>query len=208
MEGVEAPGTDGVALRANPRRRPAVDIRRQADTSDSAYREAFVRNHWLDAYRAAYLISCDRAASEDIAQEAMLKALASLGSLDADRPASAWVRRIAINATYDWLRRAPQRREVSVEDPEDLRLAGDESVASEVGDLALGGDLTAALSRVPIAFRLVLVMSFLADMSGPEIASALDVQEGTVRSRIHRGLALLRNELQSDQGEGNAEQAQ
>ena len=78
-------------------------VRAAQGGSERAVEELFAR-HWPDAYRAALLISHDRAAAEDIAQEAFLAALRALPRFDRRRPLRPWLHRIVVNRAIDWTR--------------------------------------------------------------------------------------------------------
>ena len=69
------------------------------------------RRHWPAAYRAAYLVVGDRAAAEDIAQEAFLRAVGALDRFDRRRPLGPWLHRIAVNRAIDWTRARALRPE-------------------------------------------------------------------------------------------------
>ena len=74
--------------------------------------EALFARHWGPAYRTAFLVSGDRAAAEDIAQEAFLAALRALPTFDARRPLGPWLHRIVVNRAIDWSRARALRGEV------------------------------------------------------------------------------------------------
>ena len=82
--------------------------------SERAVEELFAR-HWPDAYRTALLIAHDRAAAEDIAQEAFVAALRALPRFDRSRPLRPWLHRIVVNRAIDWARARRLRREVDGE---------------------------------------------------------------------------------------------
>ena len=79
--------------------------------------EGLYRRHWRSAYRAAYLVTHDAAASEDIAQEAFLAAARALGRFDRRRPFAPWLHRIVVNRSIDWTRARQARAEVLVDAP-------------------------------------------------------------------------------------------
>ena len=78
--------------------------------------EALFRNHWPRAYRAAYLVTHDSAAAEDIAQESFLAAIRALDSFDRRRPFGPWLHRIVVNRAIDWTRARTLRSEVEHDD--------------------------------------------------------------------------------------------
>src|ERR671914_1246148 len=76
--------------------------------------EALFRTHWPRAYRAAYLVTHDAAAAEDIAQESFLAALRALDTFDRRRPFGPWLHRIVVNRAIDWTRSRRLRGEVEL----------------------------------------------------------------------------------------------
>ena len=156
--------------------------------SEAAVEELFAR-HWPDAYRTALLIAHDRAAAEDIAQEAFLSALRALPRFDRSRPLRPWLHRIVVNRAIDWARARRLRAEVAVDAlPE---------IAAPEADLGLG-PLGAALGRLSPEHRAVVVMRYLLELTPGEIAVALDLPRGTVNSRLRRGLDALGVVLEED----------
>jgi RNA polymerase sigma-70 factor (ECF subfamily) len=158
--------------------------------SERAVDELFAR-HWDDAYRTALLIAHDRAAAEDIAQEAFLAALRALPRFDRGRPLRPWLHRIVVNRAIDWARARRLRQEVAVE-------AVPEVAAPAVReDLGLG-ELGEALGRLSPEHRAVVVMRYLLDLTPGEIAELLELPRGTVNSRLRRGLDALGGALDGE----------
>jgi RNA polymerase sigma-70 factor, ECF subfamily len=172
-----------VAWRPVRRASDAALVRAAQGGSERAVDELFVR-HWPDAYRTALLIAHDRAAAEDIAQEAFLSALRALPRFDRRRPLRPWLHRIVVNRAIDWARSRRLRREVDVESVAEF-------AAPEVRDPAGLGELGAALGRLSPEHRAVIVMRYLLELMPGEIAEALDLPRGTVNSRLRRALDAL-----------------
>ncbi len=169
-------------------RSDAALIRAARDGSEAALETLFHR-HWPRAHRAAYLVCQDRAGAEDVAQEAFLAAVRSLGRFDRRRPFAPWLHRIVINRAIDWTRMRAARRETPTATiPE----AGTEP-QPETDD-----DVLAALAELDPDHRAVIVMRYLQDLSPGEIASALDVPRGTVNSRLRRGLDRLAAQIERE----------
>jgi RNA polymerase sigma-70 factor (ECF subfamily) len=152
--------------------------------SEEAVEELFAR-HWSAAYRAALLVTGDRAAAEDIAQEAFLAALRALPRFDLRRPLRPWLHRIVINRAIDWSRARALRQEVGADAARD---AGAPDAASPG---ALGDDVEAALMRLGPDQRAVIILRYVLDLTPGEIAEALGLPRGTVNSRLRRGLDAL-----------------
>jgi RNA polymerase sigma-70 factor (ECF subfamily) len=155
---------------------------------EAAVEELFAR-HWSAAYRAALLVTGDRAAAEDIAQEAFLAALRALPSFDLRRPLRPWLHRIVVNRAIDWSRARALRNEVGAE-------AAGEPVAGEVAIEGIGEELAAALMRLGPEQRAVIVMRYVLDLTPGEIGAALELPRGTVNSRLRRGLDALGDVLE------------
>ena len=149
--------------------------------SERAVEELFAR-HWPDAYRAALLIAHDRAAAEDIAQEAFVAALRALPRFDRRRPLRPWLHRIVVNRAIDWARARRLRAEVDVDAVEEIAAPPDVTGLGELG---------AALASLSPEHRAVVVMRYLLEFTPGEIAQALDLPRGTVNSRLRRGLDAL-----------------
>jgi RNA polymerase sigma factor (sigma-70 family) len=103
--------------------------------------------------------------------------------------------RITTNTFLDETRRRRRRPVDLLPDDPDRVLppgpAADVALAAEV----LPDDVQAALARLPEEYRTAVVLCDVVGLSYSEIGEALDVPVGTVRSRIHRGRALLRTVL-------------
>jgi RNA polymerase sigma-70 factor, ECF subfamily len=96
-----------------PRRMSEAALVRAAQRgSEDAVAQLFTR-HWASAYRAAFLVTGDRAAAEDIAQEAFLAALRALPRFDLRRPLRPWLHRIVVNRAIDFSRARALRSELA-----------------------------------------------------------------------------------------------
>ena len=147
--------------------------------------EALFRTHWPRSYRAAYLVTHDAAAAEDIAQESFLAALRALDTFDRRRPFGPWLHRIVVNRAIDWARARSLRSEVELS----------ESLQAAEPSRAPRDDVIAALARLAPEHRAVVVMRYLLEFTPGEIADALGLPRGTVNSRLRRGLDALEEEL-------------
>jgi RNA polymerase sigma-70 factor (ECF subfamily) len=135
----------------------------------------------------------DRPQAEDIAQEAFARALTRWPKVAGYDLPEAWVRRVALRLTADAGRRT--RRAIRVH----ARLAA--SVRDEAHDDPLALPATAmgaALMRLPLRQRQVLVLYYLADLPVDVIARECGVPAGTVRTRLAAGRRRLERELRDD----------
>ncbi len=150
--------------------------------------EELFRRYWPASYRAAYFVVYDRAAAEDIAQEAFLSALRALHRFDRRRPFGPWLHRIVVNRAIDWARARALRRELDVEPP-DAELRDDPEVS---------GELVAALATLTPERRAVVVLRYVLEYTPGEIAELLELPRGTVNSRLRRALDDLAGEVARD----------
>src|ERR687891_2295284 len=112
---------------------------RGAQRGSVADLEALFRTHWPRAFRAAYLVTHDAAAAEDIAQESFLAAVRALDRFDRRRPFGPWLHRITVNRAIDFARARKLRRESVLPD------ATEAAAPVEAG---LSHPLTVALSEL------------------------------------------------------------
>jgi RNA polymerase sigma-70 factor, ECF subfamily len=164
---------------------------------DPVAANVLVARYWDDAYRVGFLLLHDQGAAEEIAQDALLSAVGSIGSFDPDRPFRPWLQRIAANRAVDRLRYRRRRPELIVEQAESGDLDSD-AVGDAIARDALSDDLLAALAVLGSEFRTAVVLRHLLDYEPQEIAEIVGVPATTVRTRIHRGLLQLRDALREE----------
>jgi RNA polymerase sigma-70 factor (ECF subfamily) len=178
------PGLRERPLTRGSKVREAVLVRAAQRGSEEAVAALFER-HWDDARRAALLVTGDRAAAEDIAQEAFLAALRALPRFDLRRPLRPWLHRIVVNRAIDFARARALRAEVGAD------AAGDPAAPAIPGGGSLDEGLAAALAGLAVEQRAVIVLRYLLEFTPGEIAALLDLPRGTVNSRLRRGLDAL-----------------
>jgi len=129
--------------------------------------------------------------ASDAAQDAFLTAFRNLRSFRGDAAFTTWLHRIAVNASYDLLRkrsRAPLLAGPDADAPgEDVGGAVSDPADDAAGDI----DVRRALAAVPEEFRAALVLHDVQDLPVQEVADILGVPVGTVKSRLHRGRIAL-----------------
>jgi RNA polymerase sigma-70 factor (ECF subfamily) len=135
----------------------------------------------------------------DATQEALIAIARGVGRFDGRSRFTTWIYRVATNAALDELRRRRRRPLTGIADDvaaDDLspRQAG-ERAGDPIGAVEVRLDVDAALEAVPEEFRAAVVLRDLADLDYAEIAEALSVPVGTVKSRVSRGRAALREAL-------------
>lgn len=160
--------------------------------------ETLVRAHQLRAVRAAYLIVRDRALAEDLVQAAFLRAYERIGQFDAGRPFGPWFLRGVVNdavkATVRRERQVPLERTVDETDPspEELLANPDPGPEELVEQAETREVLWTALGTLSPVQRAVVVQRYYLGLSEAQMAAALDLPPGTVKSRLHAARERLR----------------
>ena len=158
--------------------------------------EAIVIEHSARVYRLAYRLTGNQHDAEDLTQEVFVRVFRSLSTY---QPGTfeGWLHRITVNLFLDQVRRR-QRIRIDAIGPDA------EAIPSQAGDLQpergyeqanLDRDVQRALDALPPRYRAAVVLCDIEDLSYQEIAVTLGVKLGTVRSRIHRARAMLRQSL-------------
>lgn len=130
--------------------------------------------------------------AEDAVQEVFLKVFRTVEQWRGDSAFSTWLYRLTANHCLDVLRR---RKVVAFHPLEHVAEPSDEADRTGSGGEVLGPALTKALQDLPPAQRACLVMRELEDLSYEEIAQALNLHLGTVKSNIHRAKGTLKERL-------------
>jgi RNA polymerase sigma-70 factor (ECF subfamily) len=172
--------------------------------------EAMVMPHLDAAYNLARWLSGSATDADDVVQEAYLRAFRFFGGFEGGEEANAraWLLAIVRNTWFTEWRRRVQLADAT---PYDEELGGDEALpgwseegAADPETLAVRRDevhlVHRALEALPIAFREVLVLRELEDMSYKEVASVTGVPIGTVMSRLARGRKMLAGAVRAAQG--------
>lgn len=139
------------------------------------------------AYRVAYRTLGSGAEAEDVAQEALTRALTRWSAVEDHAPA--WVATVALRLAIDVGRKRKHRAEQEV---------ADRAAASQ--DWERRVDLQAALRRLPKRQQQALACRYLADLPDEETARLLDISTGAVKQHAARGLAALRGEVVAAEG--------
>jgi RNA polymerase sigma factor (sigma-70 family) len=154
-----------------------------------------VREHSTRVYRLAYRLTGNQHDAEDLTQEVFVRVFRSLSSYTPGT-FEGWLHRITTNLFLDQARRKQRIRFDGLPDDVGDRLPGREPGPERAWEHNnLDYDVQRALDALPPDFRAAVVLCDIEGLSYEEIAATLDVKLGTVRSRIHRGRALLRSEL-------------
>ena len=154
-----------------------------------------VERHSDRVYRLAYRLTGNRPDAEDLTQEVFVRVFRSLSTYTPGT-FGGWLHRITTNLFLDQARRKQRIRFDALSDERADRLASPTpSPDAAYADQRFDDDIERALATLPPDFRAAVVLCDVEGLSYEEIADILDTKLGTVRSRIHRGRAMLRTAL-------------
>jgi RNA polymerase sigma factor (sigma-70 family) len=182
-------------VRSNVEGRPLDDgelIERARRGDMQAYGE-LVQRYQQVALRTALVVGADAQEAEDAAQEAFVKAYRALGGFRPGAPFRPWLLRIVANEARNRRRSAGRRVSLAVRVAED-RPSTDAAPSPEAAVLAreMRASLLGAMERLGTDDRLVLAYRYFFDLSEAEMAGALGIPRGTVKSRLSRAMGRLR----------------
>ncbi|MBA2769530.1 MAG: SigE family RNA polymerase sigma factor [Sporichthyaceae bacterium] len=165
-----------------------------SDTSDWAADEAVTRlyaAHYRSLVRLAALLLRDAAAAEEVVQDAFVAMHGAWRRLEDPDRALAYLRQSVVNRSRSALR----RRTVALRH---APLAAPDVASAEHGALVAleHAEVLAALRTLPVRQREVLVLRYYVDLSEADIAEAIGISRGAVKSHSSRGMAALRTTLE------------
>jgi len=166
---------------------------------ETALYEILIRRYNQRLYRVVRAILRDDSETEDVMQDAYVRAYQHLAQFEGRSPFATWLTRIAVNESLARLRRRRrlQPLEEQSQDGEIVVEFVSESLDPEqnASKAELRRMLESALLALPEQFRTVLVMRDVEGLSTRETADALSLTEENVKMRLHRGRALMRKSL-------------
>lgn len=136
-------------------------------------------------YAVALRMCGDPEDARDATQEVFVNALRALRTFREEAQLGTWLHRVAVNASLDLIRRR-KRRSAAPLDVVTERPSGDPGPDERADASARAAEVHRALARVSGEHRAVLVLADLQGLDYAEVATALDIPVGTVKSRLHR----------------------
>jgi RNA polymerase sigma-70 factor (ECF subfamily) len=157
--------------------------------------DEIVEQHSDRVYRLAYRLTGNRHDAEDLTQEVFVRVFRSLSTYTPGT-FEGWLHRITTNLFLDQARRKQRIRFDALSDERADKLTSSSPAPDAAyADRTFDDDIERALATLPPDFRAAVVLCDVEGLSYEEIAGILDAKLGTVRSRIHRGRAMLRAAL-------------
>lgn len=162
--------------------------------------EQLIRRHHDDLLRFLIRLTGDRAAAEDVFQEAFLQIHISADTFDTTRRFKPWLFTIAANKGRDHLRKKTRRRTLTLSAP--VGGSGDSGISfidlmevdckapdSAMDEAERNAMVQAAVDSLPWTLREILLLAYFQKLSYAQIADELGIPLGTVKSRLHASVA-------------------
>jgi RNA polymerase sigma factor (sigma-70 family) len=171
-----------------------------------------VEPYLADAYALARWLTSNHADSQDVVQDACLRALHGIGNF-ADGDARSWVLTIVRRTAYDWLHRNRPKAIVLTEDWEDLegaQVPEREAGTAESGLIGREDEalLQNAIAALPAHYRQTLALRHVQGLTYREIAELTGISIGTVMSRLSRARRHLHERLKRQETGNNFKRTQ
>ncbi len=176
-------------------------------SGDAAAFEQLIERHSGEIFSLLFRLTQDREEAQDLTQETFLSAVRSIGGFRGDADLKTWLYRIAVNHSrnrFRWWKRRQGPNTVSLDEPlgiDSSATIGDTLAAKspDPEQTALQSERKAAIADVLAdmheSYREAVVLCDIEGLSYEEIAGALEISIGTVKSRIARGREELRRKL-------------
>ena len=166
---------------------------------DQAAWEAIVRLHWRKVFNIAYKFVGRHDLAEDLTQDVFLKLFKSLDTFDRRANFQTWLISVSRNLCIDHYRSVRKERETVNRDIDPAELspaAPDKSAYALLEQRDRVQMLREALDKLPPTLRTAVMLRDIQEFSYQEIATQLNLPEGTVKSRINRGRTELARQIQ------------
>lgn len=172
------------------------DLLDRLRAGDAQAFETLVGGYQHRVFGVALRILGNRAEAEDVAQEVFLRVHRSVAAFRGEARLSTWLYGITSRLCLTRLA-SPGGRQARLSEPvkdDTARDPGDPAASAERGEL--GAALAAAIAALPEERRIVVILRDVEGLSYEEIATALDLEPGTVRSRLHRARMEIKDRLE------------
>lgn len=155
----------------------------------------YVRSRGQALFQTAQAMTGNRADAEDLLQTTLVKAYHSWDRVNDSAALDTYMRRIMVNTHISgWRRRRAD------EYPTDQQLSDEPTAKDAVRDRELDDAVRRAIDRLPRRMRVAVMLTFYDDMTEPEVAAALGISVGTVKSTVARAMAKLRKDAELETG--------
>lgn len=164
--------------------------------------EELVHRYENKVYTVAYRFMGNHADACDLAQEAFIKMYQALPKFRGESSFMTWIYHITANVCRDELRRRQNKQALSLDDDSDDNVSLKLTVASDapspeelVESMELSDQVQQCLNMLSEEYRLILIMREIQGFSYDEIAAAMEISLGTVKSRLSRARAMFKEKM-------------
>ena len=157
--------------------------------------ETLIREYGNDVLKTAYAYVKDKFTAEDIFQEVFVKVYKNLDSFRDESGIKTWIIRITINTAKDYLKSAYSQKVVPMMEFEENMLTSDDDY-EKIENQDRDEQVKKTVMSLPDQYREVLLCVYYHDMSVADTAKALNIAEGTVKSRLSRAREMMKNKLE------------
>ena len=159
--------------------------------------ETLIHEHEADVFRLALSITGDTADAHEIAQETFISALRSLSSYKEQSSFRAWLYAIALNQSRTRLRKRKVLEKLKATTTAIFRIETQKQISLE--ERVIQNEKESAiwneLNKMDERHRMVVILKYFQDLSVAEISEILNVNEGTIHSRLHTARERLKEAL-------------
>jgi RNA polymerase sigma-70 factor, ECF subfamily len=174
-----------------------------AGSSTEAKADAVAEMTFAEALRAnqsmvfslAYHFLRDRGAAEEIAQDVFLQLHSKICHLEGAKHVTFWLRKVTSHRCIDYVRKLGSRFTVALED------IHEPSIVEQHGDPLLNRRIRQMIAILPEKPRMVMVLRYQEDLTPEEISEVLEMPVRTVKSHLHRSLAMIREKIERSMGD-------
>ena len=157
--------------------------------------ETLIREYGNDVLKTAYAYVKDKFTAEDIFQEVFVKVYKNLDSFRDESGIKTWIIRITINTAKDYLKSAYSQKVVPMMEFKEDMITSDNDF-EEIENRDRDRVVRETVMTLPEAYREVLLCVYFHEMSVADTASALNIPDGTVKSRLARAREMLKTKLE------------
>lgn len=167
---------------------------------DAGELTGLIAKYWHDVWQYALFLTRREHMAEDIAQDTFVQAIRAIDSYRGDGPVKNWLFRIARNTAFNYRKSAFWRKVTLVGlIPDGQRAA---SAESEYWRSEFANEVWTAVWDLPRKYREPIILFAHYEWSYGEIARLLGIAEGTVKSRLSRGRAMLAGRMKGEENNG------
>jgi RNA polymerase sigma factor (sigma-70 family) len=178
-------------------------VMKNQDIKDKIFEEEFLP--FADALtNFAYYLTQDDSDVEDLVQDTFMKAYRAAESYEIGTNSKAWLFRIMKNTFINEYKRRQRRGKkidyeeiITYHDEEDSPLTSYTDLRTELFGGMMGDEMMIAINELPIDYRTIMILCYVEEFQYEELAAIFEIPIGTVRSRLARARALLKEKLRN-----------